>query len=98
MHCTIRKEQEKNGREESRSKDPLGGGVSYQALQALLHPKSMSCFCAGAQGTECAYLPDAGWGRTGKGLPFLSDLAGMMLDEPAFHVVVKSLAQFSVWN
>lgn len=29
---------------------------------------------------------------------FLSDLAGMMLDEPAFHVEEKSLVKFSVWK
>lgn len=29
---------------------------------------------------------------------FLSDLAGMVLDEPALHVAVKSLVQFSVWK
>lgn len=35
--------------DKSRDKDPLGRRVSYQGLQALLHPKNMSCFCAGAQ-------------------------------------------------
>lgn len=85
----------------SRDKDPLGGSESYQALQALLHPKNMSCCCAGAQlqrAGERACLPvliQAGR-ELGGVSHFLSDLAGMMVYEPAFHVAVKSLVQFNV--
>lgn len=100
MLCTIRKEQKQNLGTKAepswwRSVLPSPAGSSSSLKYELFLCRRPASQGRGEGMLACLMQAGRELGRVSH---FLSDLAGMMQDEPAFHVTVKSPVQFSVWK